>query len=46
MKLEEQTQADVKVQQPQDVLPEDSVQEVIVRKGLFKKKEKKIMINM
>lgn len=46
VKLEEQTQADVKVQQPQDVLPEDSVQEVIVRKGLFKKKEKKIMINM
>lgn len=46
VKLEEQPQADVKVQQPQDVLPEDSVQEVIVRKGLFKKKEKKIMINM
>lgn len=45
-KLEDQPQADVKVQQSQDILPEDSVQEVIVRKGLFKKKEKKIMINM
>lgn len=46
VKLEDQPQADVKVQQSQDILPEDSVQEVIVRKGLFKKKEKKIMINM
>ena len=45
-KLEDQPQADVKIQQSQDILPEDSVQEVIVRKGLFKKKEKKIMINM
>lgn len=32
---------------PQDVLPEDAIQEVIVKKkGLFAKKEKKIMINM
>ena len=31
----------------QDILPEDAVQEVIVKKkGLFAKKEKKIMINM
>lgn len=32
---------------PQDVLPEDAIQEVVVKKkGLFAKKEKKIMINM
>lgn len=35
------------VGRPQDILPEDAVQEVIVRKkGLFAKKEKKIMINL
>lgn len=32
---------------PQDALPEDAIQEVVVKKkGLFAKKEKKIMINM
>ena len=43
--LKEKEEIPVAISEPQEIIPADAIQEVTVKKGLFRKK-KKIIINM